>query len=246
METYYNRSVLHPCDPKIMLRKYSENITEFTLGFRDELPILIGVFPFGMIFAILAHQAGLSSLETQAMSLIVFAGSSQFMLVQLAGLNTPIPVMIATGFIINLRHILYSVSIAPYTKNLSTSWKVILSYLLTDEAYAVTISHFNKTNKPSKHWYFLGAGLALWGSWQVSTWFGIFLGAQIPPNWALDFTLALTFIALVIPMIKDRPGLISAITAGFVALLTAAFPYKLGLLTATLAGIIAGIWSEKR
>lgn len=229
-----------------MKNKFSENITEFALGFRDELPILIGVFPFGMIFAILAHQAGLSSMETQAMSLIVFAGSSQFMLVQLAGLNAPIPVMIATGFIINLRHILYSASIAPYTMNLSTSWKVILSYLLTDEAYAVTISHFNKTDKPSKHWYFLGAGLALWGSWQISTWFGIFLGAQIPSEWSLDFTLALTFIALLIPMIIDRPCLIAALTAGFIALLTVSFPYRLGLLTATLAGLIAGIWSEKR
>jgi 4-azaleucine resistance transporter AzlC len=229
-----------------MTRINSDFFSEFAFGFRDELPILIGVFPFGMIFAILAHQAGLSSLETQAMSLIVFAGSSQFMLVQLAGLNAPIPVMIATGFIINLRHILYSASIAPYTKNLSTTWKVLLSYLLTDEAYAVTIAHFTKTQKPSKHWYFLGAGLALWGSWQLSTWFGIFLGTQIPSNWSLDFTLALTFIALLIPMITDRPGLIAALTAGFVALLTVTFPYRLGLIAAAIAGIIAGILSEKR
>jgi 4-azaleucine resistance transporter AzlC len=229
-----------------MTRINSDFFSEFAFGFRDELPILIGVFPFGMIFAILAHQAGLSSLETQAMSLIVFAGSSQFMLVQLAGLNAPIPVMIATGFIINLRHILYSASIAPYTRNLSTTWKVLLSYLLTDEAYAVTIAHFTKTQKPSKHWYFLGAGLALWGSWQLSTWFGIFLGTQIPSNWSLDFTLALTFIALLIPMITDRPGLIAALTAGFVALLTVTFPYRLGLIAAAIAGIIAGILSEKR
>jgi 4-azaleucine resistance transporter AzlC len=229
-----------------MTRINSDFFSEFAFGFRDELPILIGVFPFGMIFAILAHQAGLSSLETQAMSLIVFAGSSQLMLVQLAGLNAPIPVMIATGFIINLRHILYSASIAPYTKNLSTTWKVLLSYLLTDEAYAVTIAHFTKTQKPSKHWYFLGAGLALWGSWQLSTWFGIFLGTQIPSNWSLDFTLALTFIALLIPMITDRPGLIAALTAGFVALLTVTFPYRLGLIAAAIAGIIAGILSEKR
>jgi 4-azaleucine resistance transporter AzlC len=229
-----------------MTRINSDFFSEFAFGFRDELPILIGVFPFGMIFAILAHQAGLSSLETQAMSLIVFAGSSQLMLVQLAGLNAPIPVMIATGFIINLRHILYSASIAPYTRNLSTTWKVLLSYLLTDEAYAVTIAHFTKTQKPSKHWYFLGAGLALWGSWQLSTWFGIFLGTQIPSNWSLDFTLALTFIALLIPMITDRPGLIAALTAGFVALLTVTFPYRLGLIAAAIAGIIAGILSEKR
>lgn len=228
-----------------MLNNRSDKWFEFLLGFRDELPILVGVFPFGMIFAILAHQAGLTALETQSMSLIVFAGSSQFMLVQLAGLNTPIPVMIATGFIINLRHILYSVSIAPFTNNLKTPWKIILSYLLTDEAYAVTISHFNKTTNSSKHWYFLGAGLALWGSWQLSTWFGIFVGSQIPTNWSLDFTLALTFIALLIPMITDRPSVVAAITAGLVALATVSFPYRLGLITATIAGLLAGLWSEK-
>ena len=224
---------------------YSKNITEFLSGFRDELPILIGVFPFGMIFAILAHQAGLSSLEAQAMSLIVFGGSSQFMLVQLAGLKAPIPVMIATGFIINLRHILYSASIAPYFKKISSPWKLILSYLLTDEAYAVTISHFNKTNESNKHWYFFGAGLALWSTWQLSTLFGLFLGTQIPSNWSLDFTLALTFIALLIPMIKNRSDLLAALTAGIIALTTVNFPYRLGLIVATLTGIIAGLWSEK-
>lgn len=225
--------------------KNSEIFLEFTLGIRDELPILVGVFPFGMIYSILAHQAGLSSLETQAMSLILFAGSSQLMLVQLAGLKAPIPVMIATGLIINLRHILYSASLAPFTKSLSVTWKVILSYLLTDEAYAVTISHFTKTKKPSKHWYFLGAGLALWCSWQFSTWCGLLLGTQIPSSWSLDFSLALTFIALLIPMISDRPSVIATITASIIALLTVSFPNRLGLIIATLAGIIAGVLSEK-
>ncbi|HBG74607.1 MAG: branched-chain amino acid ABC transporter permease [Chloroflexi bacterium GWB2_49_20] len=228
-----------------MNRVESSSFSEFLFGFRDELPILVGVIPFGLIFAILAQQANISAVEAQAMSLIVFAGSSQFMLVQLAGINAPIPVMVVTGFIINLRHLLYSASIAPYTRKLSYPWKLILSYLLTDEAYAVTIAYFQKNNKSNMHWYYLGAGLALWGSWQLSTWFGLLLGAQIPSNWSLDFSLALTFIALVVPMIKDRPSLFVALSAGFVAIITANFPYKLGLLIAALAGILVGLWSEK-
>jgi 4-azaleucine resistance transporter AzlC len=229
-----------------MSHNYSSKSTEFFFGFRDELPILIGVIPFGLIFAILAQQAGLTAIEAQAMSLIVFAGSSQFMLVQLAGFKAPIAVMVATGFIINLRHLLYSASIAPYTKKLSFLWKVILSYLLTDEAYAVTISYFNKTTKSTKHWYFLGAGIALWGSWQLSTWLGLLLGTQIPSNWSLDFTLALTFIALVMPMIQDRPSIFAAFSAGVISLMSVNFPYKLGLLVSALAGICIGIWSEKK
>lgn len=218
----------------------------FFKGILDELPILVGVIPFGLIFAILSRQAGLSGIETQGMSLIVFAGSSQFLLAQLATLNTPLIVLTLTGFVIILRHLLYSASIAPYTKDLSILWKVILSYLLTDEAYAVAISKFQNYEESNKHWYFLGAGLALWGSWQISTWIGLVIGAQIPSRWSLDFALPLTFIALVVPMIKDRPGLFTAVSAGFVAILAINLPYKLRLILAAIAGISIGLWSENK
>ena len=220
---------------------------EFLRGMRAELPILLGVTPFGMIYGVLATAAGLSSVDAQAMSSVVFAGSSQFMLVQLAEIGTPTIMMILTGFVINLRHALYSASIAPYTRHLSTAWKLILAYLLTDEAYAVSIMRYReKENITHKHWYFLGAGLALWSCWQASTAAGIFLGAQVPPAWGLDFTLALTFIALVVPAINDKPSLLSALSAGATALLAWNLPYKLGLITAALAGITVGLWSEKR
>jgi 4-azaleucine resistance transporter AzlC len=225
----------------------SQSSKEFFLGVRDELPILVGVFPFGMIYGILALSMGMDAVSAQAMSAIIFAGSAQFMTVQLVGLATPAAVMIITAFVINLRHALYSASVAPYVRHLSPGWKAALAYLLTDEAYAVTITHYQQeSDLRYKHWYFLGSGLALWTSWQVSTAVGVFLGAQVPASWGLEFTLALTFIALVVPQIKDRPSLFSALTAGLVALLAAGLPYRLNLLTAALAGIIVGLWSEKR
>ncbi|MBC8333718.1 MAG: AzlC family ABC transporter permease [Anaerolineales bacterium] len=219
---------------------------EFLHGVKDELPILVGVIPFGMIYGILAISAGLSEAEAQAMSVIVFAGSAQFMLVQLAGIGTPALIMIVTGFVINLRHALYSASIAPHLRRLNPIWKTILAYLLTDEAYAVAITRYNREDESDhKYWYFLGAGLALWTSWQISTAVGVFLGAQVPPGWSLDFTLALTFIALVVPSLRDRPSLFAAISAGVVAVLTAGLPYKLNLIVAAMVGIIVGLWSEK-
>jgi 4-azaleucine resistance transporter AzlC len=225
----------------------SQSSHEFFLGVRDELPILVGVVPFGMIYGILALSMGMDAFSAQAMSAIIFAGSAQFMTVQLVGVATPAAVMIITAFVINLRHALYSASVAPYVRHLNPAWKAVLAYLLTDEAYAVTITHYQQGGDlRHKHWYFLGSGLALWSSWQVSTAVGVFLGAQVPASWGLDFTLALTFIALVVPLIKDRPGLLAALTAGAVALLAAGLPYKLSLLTAALAGIIVGLWSEKR
>ena len=230
-----------------MATRRSPSLTEFLNGIKAELPILLGVTPFGMIYGVLAANSGLSTFDAQAMSAVVFAGSSQFMLVQLAALGTPAIMMILTGFVINLRHALYSASIAPYTRHLSTAWKVVLSYLLTDEAYAVTVMRYRDPDTSRyKHWFFLGSGLALWVCWQASTAAGIFLGAQVPPAWGLDFTLALTFIAIAVPAIKDKPSLLSALSAGVTALLTWHLPYKLGLIASALIGIGVGLWSEKR
>ncbi len=220
-------------------------LKEFLNGARNELPILLGVAPFGMIYGVLATGAGLSAWDAQAMSSVVFAGSSQFMLVQMLALGTPAVMMILTGFVINLRHALYSASIAPHTRALSPLWKTLLSYLLTDEAYVVAIMRYQQRDaSPYKHWYFLGAGLALWSCWQASTAAGIFLGAQVPASWGLEFTLALTFIALSVPAISDRPALLSALSAGATALLARGLPYKLGFIAAALVGIGVGLWSE--
>lgn len=224
-----------------------DNSNEFLQGVKAELPILVGVMPFGMIYGILALNAAIAPVDAQAMSSVVFAGASQFVLVQLLQTNAPLAVMLVTGFVVNLRHALYSASLSPHTRHLSLAWKVILSYLLTDEAYAVTIMHYNQPGDARhKHWYFLGAGLTLWGGWQLSTALGIFLGTQIPAAWGLDFTLPLTFIAIVVPTLKDRASVLAALTAGVMAVLAKDMPYKLGILTAALAGIVVGLLGERK
>jgi 4-azaleucine resistance transporter AzlC len=220
---------------------------EFFHGIQAEIPILIGVIPFGMIYGVLAIDAGLLPPVAQAMSAIVFAGSSQFVSTQMFAVGSPGVMIILTVAVVNLRHMLYSASIAPYVVNLSRSWKWLLAYLLTDEAYAVSITHYRQPgDQRYRHWFFLGAGLALWSSWQASTAAGIFLGSIIPSDWPLDFTLALTFIALIVPGMKDKANLVVAITAGIVAVLAYNLPYKLGLILASLIGIGAGIWMENR
>jgi 4-azaleucine resistance transporter AzlC len=234
------------------MKNINSRWVEFTSGVRDELPILLGVIPFGMIYGVLALAAGLPAGVAQAMSTVVFAGSAQFLAVKLIGTGAPALVVILTAFVVNLRHALYSASVAPRLQRLSPVWKGLLAYLLTDEAYAVTITHYNATmaspdpGGDNTHFYFLGSGLALWTSWQISTAVGIFLGAQVPSSWSLDFTLALTFIALVIPNIKDRASAAAAVAAGVTAMLAYGLPYKLGLIAAALVGIVIGIWSEAR
>lgn len=211
-----------------------------------EIPLLVGVFPFGMIYGVLAMGAGLTSLQAQAMSSIVFAGSSQFIATQLFSTFTPGFVIILTIVIVNLRHLLYSASIAPFLQHLPTRWKWLLAYLLTDEAYAVTITRFRESETPNQHWFFFGAGLALWATWQVSTLVGILLGAVIPESWSLDFTLALTFIALLVPGLKEKPDYGAVAASGVCALIFFNLPYKLGLVMASVVGISVAVWLEKR
>ena len=218
----------------------------FWAGVRAELPLLIGVFPFGMIYGALALSAGLSPAAAQLMSSILFAGSSQFAAAQLIHDEAPALIIILTVAMINLRHMLYSASIAPYIKDLSTRWKAVLAYLLTDEAYAATVVHYQEQRiTPTSHWFFFGAGLALWTTWQISSALGIFLGAALPASWPLDFALPLTFIAMVVPVLKDRPMVAAALSAGLVALLAYALPYKLGFILAALVGIAIGMLLER-
>jgi len=219
----------------------SEARKNFIEGVRAEVPLLIGVFPFGLIYGALALGAGLSKTEAQMMSSVVFAGSSQFVTAQLVSVSAPALVMIVTIAVVNLRHMLYSASLAPHLKGLSLKWKIALSYFLTDEAYAPSILNYEKEGLPThKHWFLLGAGFSLWFIWQVSTAIGIFLGAAIPESWSLDFALPLTFIAMVVPVLKKRPAIASAFSAGITALLAYNLPFQLGLILAALVGIMVG------
>ena len=225
----------------------TEQSKNFWAGVRAELPLLIGVFPFGMIYGALAMDAGLSAAASQLMSSMVFAGSAQFITTQLVREATPGLIIVLTIAIVNVRHMLYSAALAPYLTSLSTRWKALLSYLLTDEAYVPTAIHYEKNGvTPFSHWFLLGAGLTLWCTWQVSTALGIFFGAAIPEEWSLDFALPLTFIAMAVPVLKNRPTVAAAVSAGIVAIVAYSLPYRLGLLVAALVGITVGTLLESR
>lgn len=225
----------------------SANRSEFLAGVRAELPILLGVIPFGLIFGAIAVAGGMPPLVAQSTSAIVFAGSAQFIGAQLIAEGAPAAVLLMTTLVVNLRHLLYSASLAPYVHHLPLRWRLILAYLLTDEAYAPTVVHYlDDPSQTAGHWYFLGAGLALWTGWQTSTAVGILFGAAVPASWSLDFALALTFIGIVVPAVRDRPHLGAALSAALVAVLTFTWPYKLGLMAAAIAGILVGVALESR
>jgi len=215
---------------------------EFMSGVKAILPILLGVVPFGVTYGVLGIAAGLQIPATIGMSSIVFAGSAQIVAVQLFNAAAPALVILIATLMVNLRHVLYSASLAPRLKRLNYGWKCLLSYLLTDETYAVTIAHYNQSvGSSNKHWFFLGSGLTMWSAWQVSTVAGVFLGAVIPKNLPLDFTITLTFIALLVPMLKDRTSVTVSVAAGIIAVCAIGLPFKLNLILAALAAVAIGL-----
>lgn len=218
---------------------------EFWHGVRDELPMMLGVIPFGLVFGVLGISSGLTPLQTILMSSILFGGASQVVFVQLWANNIPALVVGGSVGVVNLRHALYSASMASYLRPLPLWWRVILGYLLTDEAYAISIRRF--TNMPpshNQHFHLLGAGLTLWISWQCATIAGVLAGATIPPEWSLGFAIPLTFIAIVAPSIKSRADLVACITAGTIAIIGQDLPFKSWIVLAAFGGIASG-WGVK-
>lgn len=231
---------------------------EFLAGCRDEAPLLLGVAPFGMIYGIAALAAGVPAWLAQLASAIVFAGAAQLVIVQMLAAGAGfIPIALTSG-LLNLRHVLYSASMAEYVRHLPRRWRLLLAYVLTDEAYAVAVlryqqrhaaaaDHAEHTNATAdlRHWYFLGAGFTLWAGWQLSTAAGLLFGTTIPPEWELDFAVPLTFIALLTLLLRERAGQAAALVAGLGALAFAALPYKLGLVAAIVLGLAAGAWTVR-
>lgn len=221
--------------------------SEFWAGFRAITPLVIGAIPFGLIFGTLAASSGLSFAATMAMSAFVFAGSSQFIAIGLVSAGTAIPLIILTTFVVNLRHLLYAVSLVPPLQKLPQSWKLMLGFWLTDEAFAVAIVRYDQTDRsPYKHWYHLGSSLFMYANWQVSTLAGLTIGQAIPnaASWGLDFAMSATFIGMIIPYVKNKPMIATIIVAGAVALLAHGLPHQMGLMVAAIAGLIAGVTME--
>jgi 4-azaleucine resistance transporter AzlC len=211
------------------------------------VPLVLGAVPFGIIFGTLAAGSGLSFGATLSMSAFVFAGSSQFIALGLLKAGTALPLIILTTFVVNLRHLLYAVSLVPYLQKLPQRWKLICGFWLTDEAFAVAITRYQQGDRsPYKHWYYLGAALFMYTNWQISTLVGLTVGQWIPDaaNWGLDFAMSATFIGMVIPYLTNQPMVVTVVVAGLVSLLAHSLPHQLGLMVAAIAGIAAGAWTE--
>jgi predicted branched-subunit amino acid permease len=217
----------------------------FFEGVRDMMPALVGIFPFGMVCGIGALAAGISPLATLAMSAIMFSGSAQIVAAQLLAAGAPLVVIVLSCTVIGLRFLVYSAAMAPYLRPLDHRWRNLLSFILTDQAFASTIQRFRDSDDVRANAsYFLGAGLLLWVVWQVATLAGILVGQVIPASWQLEFVVPLTFIAVLAPLLRERVSLLVAVVATIAAIALDSMPMRLSMICAGLIGIAAGVVAD--
>lgn len=217
----------------------------FSGGVKETAPILLGVVPYALISGIAMAGTGVSPLTAFSMSLVAFAGTAQLVVIELFAQQASIAVILFTALIVNLRYFMYSASLAPHFCGLSLRWRTSLAYLLTDQSYAISVSAYDNGMTKFKHWFYLGSAIAMWATWQAGAAVGIFLSAGIPQSWSLDFAIPLTFLALLISMLKDRPAIIAAVSAGVLALLGHSLPYNLGLISAAIGGLVIGSLADR-
>jgi len=217
--------------------------SEFLSGMRDTIPLIIGAIPFGIIFGTLSIKNGLTLGHTMALSMVVFAGSAQFIALGLIASGTSWQIILLTTFVVNLRHLLYSATLAPGVRHLSGPLKAAMAFWLTDETFAVVATRYaNGTSPGTLHFYYLGSAILMYVNWALCTLTGAMFGNLIPgaAEWGLDFAMPVTFIGMLVPYLRNLPMISASAVAGMVALLSYGLPNKIGLVLAAGAGIAAG------
>lgn len=217
-------------------------MSSFGSGAMAVSPVLLGVAPFGLVTGLAVSEIGLGMAEAMGFSLVVFAGAAQLAATDLLGSGAPIWTVLLTMVVINLRMAMYSASLAPILAEVPIGRRAVGAYLLTDQAYAMTVARFGgKPDARGDRWsFYLGVAVTMWATWQVTTVLGVAIGNTVPSSIPLGFAVPLVFLSMLIPNVTDRPTLMAALSGGGVATLAAGLPANGGMLLGALAGIGIG------
>ena len=215
------------------------NLEIFFKGVIDVSPLMIPVIPFGLIFGILAIDIGFSPTATMGMSLIIFGGASQIILLQLFSAGASSLVIISSVGAVNSRHLLYGAVVSEHVSDLKLIWKIIISYFLIDQAFARSNDYLKKSTEKNKYFHLIGGGATCWVIWQSTTFLGIILGAAIPEKLGLSFAVPLTFLAILIDDFRKMNNLIVIVVSGLVATIGFNYiPYKAYVIVAAFFGLV--------
>jgi len=225
----------------------------FWRGLRDGAPFVVVAAPFATLFGVVATEAGLNIVQTMGMSALVIAGAAQFTAVQLMTENAPVFLVIAAALAVNLRMAMYSAALAPHLGAAPFWQRALIAYVNFDQTYAASVLKYEQEpalTVPERVAYFFGTVIPVAPPWLVFSLLGALIGSGIPPEYALDFAMPITFLALVAPMLKSLAHIAAALTSVFVALILAGLPSGVGLLIAGLIAMSVGasveVWLERR
>jgi len=214
----------------------------FFKGVIDVSPLMIPVIPFGLIFGVLAIDIGFTPLETMGMSLIIFGGASQIVLLQLFSGGASSLVIISSVGAVNSRHLLYGAVVSEHLSDLKLIWKIVISYFLIDQAFARSNEYLKNNKEKNKYFHLIGGGATCWIVWQTTTFLGIILGAAIPDKLGLSFAVPLTFLALLVNDFRKLINVIVIIISGLVATFGFNYiPYKAYVIVAALVGLFVAM-----
>ncbi|MEO8019087.1 MAG: AzlC family ABC transporter permease [Pseudomonadota bacterium] len=231
--------------PPESARRVAERRAAFRAGRRAIVPSLFGAGAWGMVSGVAMVKGGLAVPWALMMSLLVYAGSAQLAALPLIVAGAPLPVIIATGFITNLRFVIYSAAMRPYFAHLPTRKRAVLGFFMTDFTFTLFM-RYAQDNKLPEHRdsWFQGVCSSNWITWQISATTGIVAASYVPTEWGLEFTGTLALVALIGPALTAMPALLGAMTAAAVALLAHPLPFKLGLFCGAIAGIVAATLAD--
>ena len=222
----------------------SETRAAVGAGIRESLLIVLGYVPFGLAAGAAMAQTEVSPVLSILSSPILFAGASQLVAIQLIGSGAGVALVVFTVAIINARHLLYSASLAPHLADWSRGQRMSAAFLLSDPVYALVISRFERPqgagSRGAQIGYYFAVGLTGFVGWGVLVGLGVLLGGFIPAWVPLELAIPLTFLLLLLPLIKDRAGLVAASVGGLAAFLGHDLPFGAGLMVGAVAGLIAG------
>ncbi|MCG6224274.1 AzlC family ABC transporter permease [Vibrio antiquarius] len=216
----------------------------FWQGTLAMMPLSIAVLPWGLLAGSFAIDTGLHPLEGQALSAILFAGSAQLVAMGMIKSGAGLVTMLLTTFFITSRHFLYSVSMRSKIAPLPLTWRLSLGFLLTDELFAIVGHH---SDKQFNRWYALGAGLSFYLFWNIATLTGIIAGSLIPElnEMGLEFAVAATFIAIVVPTIKNMAVLASVVVALLSSVALTYYQVEGSLMISSILAMLTGYFVEQ-
>lgn len=209
-------------------------------GMLDTLPLSLAVIPWGILTGALAIKTGMTPLQGQLMSLLVFAGAAQLSAMTLLAGSASLGAIYGSTFVISARHLLYSVTFREHVLELPLRWRLAIAFVLTDEMFAVSQDHVHRTGQFSAI-YALVSGFTFYLVWNIATLVGIVLGDSLQnlESLGLDFVIIAIFISMTFDQIRRYPVAVAIIVSGVSAVLLKPFISDSYIVVAALSGMLA-------